>query len=177
MGIPEQVWTCSRCGAEIGRGPFKPHDANCSSCGTPFNNTTGGMMADTQDRMDEMQRRMQENMNRNIPQPVNIPQPANIPFAGSPAPGVPFAAPPGSTPVNNPFTSPTVQVSSRKTKTIVITVIIGLMALGILGGAGFAVYHFTRKSKTAKARRISREERPRARPTRPGTRARDLFRE
>jgi hypothetical protein len=122
-------------------------------------------MANSQDRMDAMQRRMQEDMNRNMNR--NIPQP----------PSIPFASPPAGIPVNNSFTPPTVQVSTRTTKTIVITVVIGLMGLGVLAGAGFAIYHFTRKSSPAKARRISREERPRARPTRPGTRARDLFRE
>lgn len=163
MGIPEQVWTCSKCGAEIGRGPFKPHDANCASCGARFGNTTGGMMANSQDRMDDMQRRMQEDMNRNRPQ---IP---NIPIAGSPVTPV-------GTPVNNPFTSPAVR-ASRSTRQIVVAVVIGLMAVGLLTGAGFAIYYFARKSSPAKARRISREDRPRSRTTRPGTRARDLFRE
>lgn len=54
MGIPERIWSCQGCGKEVGRGLTTPSVANCPHCGVRFNNTVEGMMANSNDRMDDL---------------------------------------------------------------------------------------------------------------------------
>ena len=56
-GPPEMVWTCSACGKEVGRGPFKPDLANCPFCGVRISNTPAGMQAGAQDHANNMTNR------------------------------------------------------------------------------------------------------------------------
>jgi hypothetical protein len=40
-GRTETVWTCSRCGFELGRGPVDPGQPSCPRCGVKFNGSSG----------------------------------------------------------------------------------------------------------------------------------------
>jgi hypothetical protein len=46
----EMVYTCNGCGKEVGRGT-QPDVANCPHCGVRFNNTASGMMATSQEQI------------------------------------------------------------------------------------------------------------------------------
>jgi hypothetical protein len=76
------VWKCSKCGKEVGRGPFKPDLATCPFCGVRIGNTAAGSQAEAQDRMNEM-------ANRNSSPPYGGPSsPASSPASSGSAPRV-----------------------------------------------------------------------------------------
>src|SRR5579859_2303609 len=103
----EQVWTCSGCKAELGRGPFKPNLESCPKCKVRFGNTMAGMMANAQDRMN--------GVGGNPAQPGGIPgqptgnggQPGGIPGQPGGVPAQPGGIPaqpgqPGGVPMQPP---------------------------------------------------------------------------
>ena len=136
-GAPGFEWTCSKCGAVIGRGMMKPTVANCPKCGARFNNTMGGMMANMHDRMG--------NPSGGMPPPgFNPPSTApSPPFMTSPAPPMmppapvppPVPVPEMSTP---PLPAPDTPTSDSTNNTPTATSqgfgARTLLAVGILGG-------------------------------------------
>ena len=92
-GVPrfENVWSCSGCKTELGRGPVRPNLEACPKCKTRFGNTAAGMMANMRDRMNP------GGANPGVPgQPAGIPgqpvlpgQPVGMPAQPQlPAPGM-----------------------------------------------------------------------------------------
>ncbi|HLW67968.1 MAG TPA: hypothetical protein VKS79_21805 [Gemmataceae bacterium] len=126
-GPPETVWTCSNCGKEVGRGPFKPDIANCPFCGVRIGNTVAGMEANAQDRMNQAQNR-------------------------TPSPPPPFASGPASSSGSSRSAAPRVAAAFWIVAVIVGFVIVVIIAVAIVG----AVMLFNSTPKPRRASRARR---------------------
>jgi DNA-directed RNA polymerase subunit RPC12/RpoP len=119
----ERVWTCSHCGAELGRGVTKPQIEKCPKCGTRFINGTNPFGADPQPP------------NNNPAQPPTPNQPPMAPPWNPPAPEPPAVS---SATVNAP--SPTASSSSGPAAALIlVAIVIGILVVSALCLAGFVV--------------------------------------
>jgi DNA-directed RNA polymerase subunit RPC12/RpoP len=119
----ERVWTCSHCGAELGRGPTMPRIESCPKCGTRFINGTKPFGAD--------------------------PQPPNNNPAPPPTPNQPPIAPPWNPPAPEPptVTSPFVNTSPPSASSppgpmaslIFVVILLGILIVAALCITGFVV--------------------------------------
>jgi DNA-directed RNA polymerase subunit RPC12/RpoP len=119
----ERVWTCSHCGAELGRGVTKPQIEKCPKCGTRFINGTNPFGGD--------------------------PQPPNNSPAQPPTPNQPPIAPPWNPPAPEPPAVSSSLVNSSPPSTssssgpagalIWVAIVIGILVVTALCLAGFVV--------------------------------------
>jgi hypothetical protein len=119
----EKVWTCSHCGAVLGRGPTMPQIDKCPQCGTRFVNGTNPFGADPQPP------------NNQPVQPPTPHQPPGAPPWNPPAPEPPVV----SSPLVN-TTSPSVSPSPGPPAALILVVIlVGILIVAALCIAGFVV--------------------------------------
>jgi DNA-directed RNA polymerase subunit RPC12/RpoP len=118
----ERVWTCSHCGAELGRGPTMPRIDKCPKCGTRFINGTNPFPVD--------------------PPPGNNPAP---PSNGNPPPTPPPWNPPDaeppvvSSPVVNMASPSATPTSGSPASLIMVVIVIGILIVTALVIVGFVV--------------------------------------
>ncbi|MBX9623335.1 MAG: transposase [Gemmataceae bacterium] len=150
-GVPrfESVWTCSKCGHEVGRGTFKPDVANCPKCGTRFGNTMSGMRSSMREDMDAMRDRNRARM----AEPFG-PTPG-VPGGGAPASGP--ANPGGAFPglFNPPAAPPADEPANHKTGLKIVGITAGLLVL--VGAVVGIVVASSGGKKPARRRRRPRD--------------------
>lgn len=153
IGPPQNVWSCGKCGNELGRGTFRPALMTCSKCGLVYRN---GFARDT-------------NPNAGIGGAPNPNPPANPfvpPATGNPPPNPnpnPFVPP--ATGNNPPVLAPPPAATSTAPTTsgisgpmIAVGIVVVILGLAMVGGV-IALIVYSQKSASAGASRKRRRPR------------------